>query len=111
MIIVMTLSILCIISWIERNYVFIDGDLKNVFYPQNGMVATKEDAMQLCSFYIQNIYGFDISINNLEARYDEFMNAWYVKQVKKDNSDETLDGELYILIRKKDGKVLAFSLY
>ena len=109
--ILVLLIILAIGGWYGANYVYIENHFESVFYPNNGMVQTEKDAVDLCCFYFKSVYGIEVLPNQLNAIYYKSKNAWYIKTVKKENEKNFVDGGLSILIRKKDGKVMMHSIY
>ena len=110
-IIIIVLIILCIVSWYNNNYIFVENSFKKVFYPENGMVQTEQEAMNLCRIYFQSIYEIEIPTETLCVQYYKHIGAWYVKSIREKNDIQTVDGEFSFLIRKKDGKILMHSIY
>ena len=110
-ILIVVLIVLCIVGWYRSNYIFVENDFKEVFYPKSGMVQTEQDAINLCCLYFQSVYGLEVPKDSLYAQYYKHIDAWYVKSIAEKNDSQILDGELCFLIRKRDGKILMHSIY
>ena len=95
-----------------KNYIIIDGKIEKVFYPKQGVVLSETDAIDLCCFYFNNMLDEKIiHPDMLDVKYDKRLKAWIVKQKGDDFKEGIVDGNLRMAIRKKDGKILMFSMY
>ncbi len=110
-IIIVLLIVLCVISWYGNNYIFVDNKFEKVFYPENGMVQTERDAINLCRMYFQSIYGIEVPAESLCVQYYKYMDAWFVQSIDEKNDFQTVDGKCSFLIKKRNGKVLMHSIY
>ncbi len=94
-----------------KNYIIIDGKIEKVFYPEQGFVLSESEAIELSCFYFNNMLDEKIILPDmLDAKYDKHLKAWIIKQKGDDFREGIVDGNLRMAIRKKDGKILMFSM-
>lgn len=74
------------------------------------VVPDEQTAIKIAEAVLYPIYGIDIDESKpLKAKLDENLGVWKVEGTlpNVDDTQDTLGGVPYVLIQKKDGKVLA----
>lgn len=111
-IIIVLIFIICLYLGFD-NSIIIEMNKYNYSYPELGFIPDEETAVALATVYLKKYISTDEFIENLYAIYDEKLNVWKVKSKlpEKFKNDLVTDGGPTIIMRKKDGKILYFSLY
>ena len=103
------------VVFFKNNYIILNEKIEKIEYPQKGMVNNEEMAIKLGYIYLNGLRNFDLDIvkeDDLIAEYDDNLKAWVVRTKSIEIQDaKVIDESVIIAIRKKDAKVMYFSLY
>ena len=108
-----TLIMLAIFIY-NDNYVFIDGHIRRSHNSGLSFVYNADIAIDIGCYHLNSLMpeNRQIDKNDLNAEYDDYLNAWIVKQI--DNNPDPgihFDGGMKIIIRKSDAKILFYSIF
>lgn len=82
-------------------------------YPEEGFIPNEEAVLELAKCHLKVYTGYDYNSDEFDTEYDNKMQVYKIKLKPSNLASETfmLDDEMAMILRKKDAKILYFSMY
>lgn len=82
-------------------------------YPEEGFLPNEKAAVEIAKCHLRIYTGCDYSSNEFDVVYDNIMQAYKISIKSPNVKDNSLllEGGTAMILRKKDSKILYFSMY